>query len=211
MSKIFKKIGGVWTEQTPWSKIWKKINTVWTLLYTSVFTLWSGVAGGASNAPYGISLSFPMATDFNLYKNSWSYADNYYNSPEGILYLKCVGDSDINEVSGKEIKIINENIINLSASNIDLTPFTYLNFEISAQTYTNNYGTISGGSAYFEVVKVSDGMVMASWYLAGGIITRGVYSIYIEGFNYPSYIRVRTYGRGSSNGIEMSVYKVWLT
>lgn len=211
MSKLFKKISGVWTEQTPWSKIWKKTSNVWSVLYTrvSVSTIWSGTVGGSYVAPYGMNLTAPMSIDLNTFRNTLLYVSNYYNSIDGILYMRSMGESDYNEDTGKEVKTAYNNIILLTPTPIDLSPFSLLYFEIFAQPYTTNYNTVSGGVSYIEVIKVSDGMIMASWYLIGPI-TKGVYSMSTVNFKYPCYIRIRTNGRGALNGIETYLYKMWV-
>jgi hypothetical protein len=209
MSKMLKKISGVWTEQTTWSKIWKKTSSVWNILYTSVFTLFQGNVNGVYSAPYGISLTTAMSIDRNTYINTTSLVANYYNTTDGILYLKCCGETDANEDTGKPIKISVDNVITLSSAPIDLTNFTAVMFDVATQTYANAFTTVSFGTAYVDIVRVSDGMIMCS-YSMYNVVTRGVYGLGFSNYNFPCYIRVRTYGRGWGNGIEMLVYKVWL-
>jgi hypothetical protein len=40
MSKMVKKISGVWTEQSTWSKIWKKTSGVWSQIYQRAYYLY---------------------------------------------------------------------------------------------------------------------------------------------------------------------------
>jgi hypothetical protein len=209
VSKMFKKINGVWTEQSIWSKIWKKTSSVWSQLYTAGFILFQGNVNGAYSAPYGISLTTAMSIDRNTYINTTSLIANYYNTTDGILYLKCCGETDANEDTGKPIKISVDNVITLSSAPIDLTNFTAVMFDVATQTYANASTTVSFGTAYVDIVRVSDGMIMCS-YSMYDVVTRGVYGLGFSNYNFPCYIRVRTYGRGWGYGIEMLVYKVWL-